>query len=67
MDILLLILLAIGIAMVAVGWMKSELECPPSRIVYRFVPKNTIDVQFSESNKPSVVHSDMFTKQSVLR
>jgi hypothetical protein len=65
MDVLLVVLLAIGIAMVAVGWLKSELKCPPPSIVYRFVPQNMIDTQFSESNNPSKVYKDMFEKSTV--
>jgi hypothetical protein len=65
MDILLVVLLAIGIAMVAVGWLKSELRCEPPSIVYRFVPKNMIDVQFSEENNPSRVYRNMFEDSTV--
>lgn len=65
MDALLLILLAIGMTMVATSWLKSELKCPPPQIIYRFVPKHTIDTQFSEQNRPSVVYRDMFEKASV--
>ena len=65
MDILLVILLVIGIVLVAINWLKSELRCPPPQIIYRFVPKHHIDVQFGEDNKPSTVYRDMFEKASV--
>lgn len=65
MDALLLILLAIGMTLVAISWLKSELKCPPPQIIYRFVPQHTIDAQFSEQNRPSILYKNMFDDASV--
>jgi hypothetical protein len=64
MDIVILLLLIIGVTFVAVSWAKSDLKCPPPKIVYRYVPKHTLDVQFGTENNPSEIFKDMFTKGS---
>ena len=64
MDIIVLLLLVIGIAFVAVSWARADLRCPPPKIVYRYIPKHTLDVQFGDSNVPSEIYKDMFTKSS---
>jgi hypothetical protein len=62
MDLIVLILLTLGIVSVTVSWLKADLKCPPPKIIYRFVPKHTLDVQFSENeNSPSIIYKDMFT------
>lgn len=65
MDAVLLIILSVGITLISINWLKSELACPPPRIIYRFVPQHTLDAQFSEQNRPGVVYRDMFEKSSV--
>lgn len=64
MDIIVLILLIIGIMSVSASWMKAELRCPPPKIIYRYIPKHTLDVQFGEENKVSEVLKDMFVDSS---
>lgn len=64
MDIVILLLLVIGITFVAVSWARADLKCAPPKIVYRYVPKHTLDVQFGEENNPSEIFKDMFTKSS---
>jgi hypothetical protein len=64
MDIIVLLLLVIGIAFVAVSWARADLRCPAPKIVYRYVPKHTLDVQFGTENNPSEIFKDMFTKSS---
>lgn len=60
-----MLLLVIGIVLVAVSWVKADLKCPPPKIVYRYVPKHTLDIQFSEvDNKPSILYQNMFTSSS---
>ena len=61
---LLLIMLIIGLSLVIVSWLKGELNCPPPRVIYRFVPKHTLDVQFGEENRPSEIFDNMFSKSS---
>lgn len=64
MDIIVLLLLVIGIIFVSISWLKSELKCPPPKIVYRYVPKHTLDVQFGNENYPSEIYKDLFTESS---
>jgi hypothetical protein len=40
MKSLILVLLMIGMIMIGVGYVKSNMQCPPSRIEYRYVPKS---------------------------
>ena len=40
MKSIILVLLMIGIIMIGVGYVKSNMQCPPSRIEYRYVPKS---------------------------
>lgn len=64
MDIVITILLILGFTMISVSWLKTELRCPPPRIVYRYVPKHTLDVQFGAENSATEVFKDMFEKGS---
>lgn len=64
MDIIIMLLLIAGLVMVGVSWFKSELKCPAPKVVYRYVPKHTLDVQFGQENNPSEIFQDMFTKSS---
>ncbi len=60
-HVLFIILLVVGTTLVASAWVKSSLNCPPPKIIYRFVPKHPIDIAFNdESNKPSVLYKNMF-------
>jgi hypothetical protein len=65
MNLFLIVSLVTGLVFIAVSWAKADLHCPPPKIVYRTVPKHTLDVQFGDpDNNPSVVYEDMFTKSS---
>lgn len=64
MDIVILLLLITGMVSIIVSWIKSDLKCPPPKIIYRYIPKHTLDVQFGDSNVPSEIYKDMFTKSS---
>lgn len=64
MDILVISLIIIGLVLVVISWVKGELECPPPKIIYRYIPKHTLDVQFGEENYPSDIYKDMFVKSS---
>jgi hypothetical protein len=64
MDILITSLLIIGMVLVIISWVKGEMECPPPKVIYRFVPKHTLDVQFGEENYPSEIYKEMFVKSS---
>ena len=65
MDILVLLILIIGIIFVSISWFKNELHCPPPRIIYKYVPANVIDTQFSKENLPSNIYNDMFNNDNI--
>ena len=56
MDILIILLLIVGIVFISISWAKSEVKCPPPKIIYRYIPKNTLDVQFGDDNNPSEIY-----------
>lgn len=45
MKSIVLILALIGIIMIAVGYVKSNLQCPPAKIEYRYIEKTFDDEQ----------------------
>ena len=65
MNLTILIILVIGITSVVVSWIKADLNCPPPKIIYKYIPKHTLDVQFGQENKPSEIYSDMFNKSNI--
>ena len=64
MDILLFVLLVTGLVLLGISWFKSELTCDPPKIIYKYVPASTLDVQFNNENFPSQIYNDMFTQSS---
>jgi hypothetical protein len=65
MDILVLLILIIGIIFVAISWFKNEIHCPPPQVIYKYIPANVIDTQFSKENLPSNLYTDMFNNDNV--
>jgi len=45
MKSIVLILALVGIILIAVGYVKSNLQCPPPRIEYRYITKDFEDEQ----------------------
>jgi hypothetical protein len=45
MKSIILLFAIIGIILLAVGYVKSNLQCPPSRIEYRYIDKTFQDEQ----------------------
>jgi len=45
MKSIVLILALVGIILLAVGYVKSNLQCPPSKIEYRYIDKTFEDQQ----------------------
>jgi hypothetical protein len=45
MKAVVLILALIGIILISVGYVKSNLQCPPPKIEYRYIPKTFDDEQ----------------------
>lgn len=64
MDIIVFLLLIVGMAFIIVSWVRSDLKCPPPKIVYRYIQGVPLDTQFGEDNQPSEIFKDMFTKSS---
>jgi hypothetical protein len=62
MDLVIFFLIIVGVGLATLSWLKADLQCPPSKVIYRYVPKHPLDVQFGEENKPSVIYNDMFTQ-----
>ena len=65
MNFILIFMLVIGCTLISISWLKSELVCPPPKVIYKFVPKHTLDAQFSVENRPSLVYKGMFEAPSV--
>ncbi len=64
MKSLILVLLVIGLVMIGVGYVKSNMQCPPPRIEYRYVPKSFNEEQ--QVHTPIMAMSgmsDMFGKE----
>lgn len=64
MNPILLLILIIGITLVSTSFIRSQSRCPPPKIIYKYVPRNTLDVQFGEDNSPSEIYKDMFLKSN---
>jgi hypothetical protein len=65
MKSIVLILALIGIILLAVGYVKSNLQCPPAKIEYRYISKTFEDEQ--DVQKPILSSSlmyNMFEKDS---
>lgn len=65
MNIIVYIILTLGIVSVSLALFRSERECPPQKIEYKYIPNYQLDVQYSEENMPSKVFSDMFKTSSI--
>ena len=61
MRSLILILFFIAIVFITIGYMNSQMKCPPPKIQYRFLPQNTYDTQFEEQNI-SNLFTNIFTQ-----
>ncbi len=66
MKSLILVLLIIGLVMIGVGYVKSNMQCPPPRIEYRYVPKSfNEEQQVHTTIKAMSGMSNMFGKEDV--
>jgi hypothetical protein len=59
MKSIILLLAMIGIIMVAVGYVKSNLQCPPPKIEYRYISKTFDDQQ--NVNEPILSIGGMYS------
>jgi hypothetical protein len=65
MNLVIYILILIGTVSITLALFRSEKECPPQKIEYRYLPNYELNVMYSEENRPSKVFSDMFKKSSI--
>ena len=61
-DILIIALLFAGFASILISWFRANLQCPAPKVIYRSIPKHTLDVQFGEENMAGSVFKKMFSK-----
>ena len=59
MKSIVLILALVGIILLAVGYVKSNLQCPPSKIEYRYIDKTFEDEQ--DVQMPILATSGMYS------
>jgi len=57
------VLLIIGILSITIAWIQSLVVCSP-KVIYKYIPKNYLDIQFDDENVPSKIYKDMFIKSS---
>ena len=63
MKSLIIVLLVIGVVLIAVGYTKENMQCPPPVVQFRYIPL-TFDEQQSIHQPLVSVYSDMFTSPS---
>ena len=63
MNSLVLLLFFIGIICITIGYTKSQNNCPPTKIQYRFIPRSFYEEQLSPDNI-TVQFKNMFDNQS---
>ena len=61
MRALILILFFLATIFITLGYMNSQMKCPPPKIQYRFIPQNIYDTQFEEQHI-SNIFTNLFTK-----
>lgn len=63
-NIIISILLVVGFTLVTISWLRADLKCPEPKIVYRYIPKHPLDIQFGEENNAGTVYNDLFDKST---
>ena len=61
MKSLILILLVVGLILITTGYTRNHKNCPPTKIEYRYIPRNFYEEQVTET-KLTNTYSDMFNK-----
>jgi hypothetical protein len=65
MKSIILLLAMVGILMVGMGFIQNNMQCPPSRIEYRYVPKTFTEEQQVQTPLLAMTGVyDMFEKDS---
>lgn len=62
-----IILFIIGLISLIYSWIQTDIQCPEPKIIYRYIPKHTLDVQFGKENYPSEIYLDMFNQDDPTR
>ena len=57
------VLLIIGILSITIAWIQSLVVCS-SKVIYKYIPQNYLDIQFDNENVPSEIYKVMFAKSS---
>ena len=65
MKLLVIVLFVTGILMVMHGYFKQNLTCPPTRVVYKYIPR-TLSEEESNPIRVSDIFSTMFNQSSPL-
>ena len=63
MKSLVFLLMLIGFAFIVVGVVKSNQQCPPPKVQYRYIPRTFEQEQSHPQQLPSM-YRDMFDKKS---
>lgn len=63
MNTILLILIMIALVFISINLTKYTFKCPKKEVIYKYIPKKTIDAQF-EDNYASDLFKTMFTQTS---
>jgi hypothetical protein len=64
-NVVISFVLMIGVASLFTSWSVPEIKCPGPQVVYRYVPEHTLDMQFSDKNRPSKIYKDMFVSKNI--
>ena len=63
MKFILISLIFIGLGIVLVGYVRSQKECPPTKIEYRYVPRTFVEEQ-EDPTPVSEIFAKMFIEPS---
>jgi hypothetical protein len=63
MKSLVLVLLIAGLVLISTGYVKSNQQCPPPTIEYRYLPR-TFEQEQTNPTPLMAVHGHMFTEQT---
>jgi hypothetical protein len=65
MYLYIIILLIFFFAITYVNLFLIKKQCPPSQVIYRYLPDDTLDIQFNQKN--DALYNDMFNTQQIIR
>ena len=57
MKLLILIIFIVSCIFITIGYNKSNLKCPSTKIEYRYIPKTLYQTQFEEQNINEIFHT----------